>query len=89
MALAMVLALAFALALILRLSPSLTPYRIPIPPCLVSLRSEIAVLKLVNHPNIVRMMGVFESRLHIYIVLELLEGGALRPHCRPTALYGV
>jgi len=41
------------------------------------LRSEIAVLKLVNHPNIIQMMGVFESRTHIYLVLELLEGGEL------------
>ena len=41
------------------------------------LRTEIAVLKLVRHPNIINMEGVYESRDKIYIVTELLEGGEL------------
>jgi serine/threonine protein kinase len=41
------------------------------------LRTEIAVLKLVNHPNIIRMEGLYESKHHIYIVMEMLKGGEL------------
>ena len=41
------------------------------------LRTEIAVLKLVNHPNIIRMEGVYESKQCMYIVMELLIGGEL------------
>lgn len=41
------------------------------------LRTEIAVLKLVNHPNIIRMEGLYESKGYIYIVMEMLKGGEL------------
>ena len=41
------------------------------------LRTEIAVLKLVDHPNIIKMEGLYESRTHIYIVMEKLNGGEL------------
>lgn len=41
------------------------------------LRTEIAVLKLVNHPNIIKMQGVYESRNRLYIVMEKLVGGEL------------
>ena len=41
------------------------------------LRTEIAVLKLVNHPNIIRMEGIYESKQYIYIVMEMLKGGEL------------
>lgn len=41
------------------------------------LRTEIAVLKLVNHPNIIHMEGLYESRQYIYIVMEMLKGGEL------------
>ena len=40
------------------------------------LRTEI-VLKLVDHPNIIKMEGLYESRTHIYIVMEKLNGGEL------------
>ncbi len=35
------------------------------------------VLKLVNHPNIIKLQGVFESRTRLYIVMEKLVGGEL------------
>lgn len=35
------------------------------------------VLKLVNHPNIIKMQGIYESRSHMYIVMEKLVGGEL------------
>lgn len=41
------------------------------------LRTEIAVLKLVNHPNIISLEGLYESKQYIYIVMEMLKGGEL------------
>jgi len=41
------------------------------------LRTEIAVLKLVKHPNIICMEGLYENKKFIYIVMELLKGGEL------------
>jgi Ca2+-binding EF-hand superfamily protein len=41
------------------------------------LRTEIAILKLVNHPNIIRMQGQYEDKKNLYIVTERLEGGEL------------
>jgi calcium/calmodulin-dependent protein kinase I len=34
-------------------------------------------MKLVHHPNIIRMETVYESRQHIFIVMELHSGGEL------------
>jgi len=41
------------------------------------LRCEISILKSVNHPNIIKLQGVFESRTRLYIVMEKLVGGEL------------
>jgi serine/threonine protein kinase len=41
------------------------------------LRTEVAILKLVQHPHIIRLENVFETSLELYIVMELLEGGEL------------
>jgi Ca2+-binding EF-hand superfamily protein len=41
------------------------------------LRTEIAALKLVHHPNIVNLEGLYETRTHMYIVMEKLLGGEL------------
>lgn len=41
------------------------------------LRTEIAVLKLVNHPNIIRMENLYENKQFLYIVMEILTGGEL------------
>jgi len=38
-------------------------------------RKEIDVLKMCQHPNIVRMIDVFENSDYFFIVLEYLEGG--------------
>ncbi len=42
------------------------------------LRNEIAVMKLLKHPSIVRLEAVFETRLNMYIVLEKVTGGGAR-----------
>ncbi|RLN54899.1 hypothetical protein BBJ29_007552 [Phytophthora kernoviae] len=41
------------------------------------LRTEIAILKLVHHPNIIRLHDVYEDRQYIFIVTELVSGGEL------------
>jgi calcium/calmodulin-dependent protein kinase I len=41
------------------------------------LRTEIAILKLVQHPHIVRLEDVYESGGQLFIVMELMEGGEL------------
>mmetsp|Transcript_9395 Transcript_9395/g.7172 ORF Transcript_9395/g.7172 Transcript_9395/m.7172 type:complete len:165 (+) Transcript_9395:216-710(+) len=38
-------------------------------------RREIEILKMCQHPNIIRLLDVFENHKYFYIVLEYLEGG--------------
>lgn len=42
-----------------------------------ALRTEVAVMKLVSHPNIVRLQTVFETRRQIHIVMSFVPGGDL------------
>lgn len=44
---------------------------------LTSLREEIGILLTMDHPNIVKLEGVYESNSKIYIVQELCLGGDL------------
>jgi serine/threonine protein kinase len=41
------------------------------------LRTEIAIIKLLNHSNIVQLIDIYEDKLKMYIVLEFVEGGEL------------
>lgn len=41
------------------------------------IRSELAIVKLVSHPNIVKTIDVFEELDKIFIVMELVRGGDL------------
>lgn len=43
----------------------------------VKVRREIALMKLVQHPHIMRLIDVLESQRHLYIVLEYEEHGEL------------
>jgi serine/threonine protein kinase len=40
-------------------------------------KREIEVLKICQHPNIIRLLDVFENPEYIYIVLEYMGGGDL------------
>lgn len=42
-----------------------------------ALTSEIAVLKLLSHPHIIKLKNVFETRRQICIVMTYIEGGDL------------
>lgn len=40
-------------------------------------KREIEILKICQHPNIIRLLDVFENQDYIYIVMEYLKGGDL------------
>jgi serine/threonine protein kinase len=40
-------------------------------------KMEIEIMKMCQHPNLIRMLDVFENTENMYIVMELLEGGDL------------
>ena len=44
------------------------------------LRTEISVLRLVKHPNLIRLYDVFETSDAIFLVMELVTGGELYEH---------
>lgn len=41
------------------------------------MRNEVAILRTMDHPNIVRVYDIFEDKRHIYLVMEYLTGGDL------------
>ena len=41
------------------------------------IKQEIEIMKISQHPNLIRLLDVFESVEYIYIVMELMEGGDL------------
>ena len=42
-----------------------------------SLRKEVILMKMLLHPNVVKLQEVLSSRSKLFIVLELIEGGDL------------
>nr|KJB19325.1 hypothetical protein B456_003G095500 [Gossypium raimondii] len=41
------------------------------------IKREISTMKLIKHPNVIRMFEVMASKTKIYIVLEFVTGGEL------------
>eukprot|EP00742_Colponemidia_sp_Colp-10_P006479 GILJ01006941.1.p1 GENE.GILJ01006941.1~~GILJ01006941.1.p1 ORF type:complete len:563 (+),score=73.58 GILJ01006941.1:1062-2750(+) len=41
------------------------------------LHAEVQVMRTAQHPHIVKLLDVFETDLHLYIVMELARGGEL------------
>ena len=41
------------------------------------LKNEIANLRGMDHPNILKMYEFFETETHVYVVTELATGGEL------------
>jgi len=52
-----------------------------------ALLSEIDILRLMQHENIIHLEEVFESEKYIHLVLEYLEGGELFERIRSKCLY--
>jgi calcium/calmodulin-dependent protein kinase I len=42
-----------------------------------SLENEIKVLRRLDHPNVVKLLEAYESKLSVYLVMELVTGGEL------------
>ncbi len=40
-------------------------------------KNEIETLKMCQHPNIIKLLDVFENNDHMYLVMEFLQGGDL------------
>ena len=40
-------------------------------------KQEIEIMKISQHPNLIRLLDVFENLEYIYIVMELMEAGDL------------
>ncbi|XP_004343174.2 calcium/calmodulin-dependent protein kinase I [Capsaspora owczarzaki ATCC 30864] len=51
-----------------------------------STASEIAILKLVRHPNVISFVDVFDSKSTLYLVMELCTGGELLSRIKQKAL---
>ncbi|KAJ8598221.1 hypothetical protein CTAYLR_005529 [Chrysophaeum taylorii] len=44
---------------------------------IASLQEEVAVLRSIDHPNIIKLYDFFEEKKMYYMVIELMEGGEL------------
>lgn len=44
---------------------------------LIGMQTEIEILKTLDHPNVVKLIDVYEDEKHICLVMELMEGGEL------------
>lgn len=42
-----------------------------------NVQKEIEILKIVDHPNIVKLQEILASKTKIFLVLEFVEGGEL------------
>lgn len=51
------------------------------------LRSEVAIMRLLNHHNVVEMKEVYEDRTKLYLVMELVEGGELFDRIRQSRVF--
>jgi calcium-dependent protein kinase len=41
----------------------------------VGLQNEIEILKSVDHPNIVKLLDVYEDDRHFFLIMEIMTGG--------------
>lgn len=54
--------------------------------CVVRVRKEIAVLRRLKHPNIIRLIDTFENDTTIFLVFEMMEKTLLSVCCREGKL---
>ncbi|CAE7202324.1 CPK3 [Symbiodinium natans] len=48
----------------------------------LEIRSEIDIMKLTDHPNVVKLHETFEDKSQMYLVMELCAGGDLDKHMK-------
>jgi calcium/calmodulin-dependent protein kinase I len=53
-----------------------------------SLQTEVEVLKTIDHPNIIKLKGVFEDNDNLYIITEIAMGGELFDRIINKGAYG-
>ncbi|KAG9231795.1 hypothetical protein BJ875DRAFT_498008 [Amylocarpus encephaloides] len=46
----------------------------------VGIEREVAIMKLIQHPNIMKLYDIWENRTEIYLVLEFVDNGELFDH---------
>ncbi|GAA6022405.1 hypothetical protein JCM11491_001580 [Sporobolomyces phaffii] len=44
---------------------------------LLGIEKEIVIMKLIEHPNVLRLMDVWETGKELYLIMEYVEGGEL------------
>ena len=47
-----------------------------------NLESEIAILRKIEHPNVVSLIGLQKSQRHMYLIMEMCAGGDLHKYIR-------
>ena len=52
------------------------------------LRDEIQIIRSICHPNVVEMRDAFETHQHMYIMMEVIEGGELFEHIKDCEISG-
>ena len=57
------------------------------PKNVLCLAREIKIMRLLNHPNIVKLYEVYESQEHVCLVMEYVEGGDLMMHLKNKGTY--
>lgn len=50
-----------------------------------SIRREIMILQMLNHPNIVKIMDVVETNNHLNIIMEYLNGISLGSYMKSNS----
>ena len=51
-----------------------------------SLRNEVNIMKMLDHPNVVKLFETFEEENKLHLVLELCEGGDLFDFIMKTSI---
>ncbi|KAJ6443984.1 CAMK/CAMKL/GIN4 protein kinase [Purpureocillium lavendulum] len=49
----------------------------------MAIEREVAILKLIEHPNIMRLYDIWENRSEIYLILEYIDQGIFSPSSTP------
>jgi len=49
--------------------------------------SEIKILRLMNHPRIMKLHEVYESNTHVHLVMEYIRNGNLLSHLKTKGAY--